>query len=781
MARTHDRDLAPILDAIVDWRDSCLLDDGSLFSDQHIWTKGCLGELDRHFVQASNPGTGSFLEKLKLQIGSAPSDAKKLAAEMFWVMFTFPSQGIKAETKRKQIINLWSWSGEDLDSDHRLLGAPLEYGVGSPGQGYNQYRWAELSFFISAIGEWKNQSPGDQKHLLSDPWIFGNWLDGVKGAANRQLRHILLYLLFPDYYERIATGWQKTEICKTFSNILEGIDQSDEQVTENSDWVSLDRKLYSIRKHLEASTPNQDLDFYWTPLYEKWHKEKKPVRKDTVTDKASNRFWVEVTKVSGRPNREHGEHALGKALWSPQTATDQSDIYKNMRRVRPGDIVLHLIDNERISGVSVAETSADDTFMCLDGTEWEGRSGYRIPLSDYVTLEPPIHRDEVFKDDAVRAELSDILQHHKGLFYSKNLELNQGTYLTEAPKQLVQILNKLYREATGQSLPHLEELEPLTRTEGEAVGYEEPPFEEIVAAIEAEGMRLPEMTVARYHLSLKTRGFVILSGNSGTGKTWLADSYARAAGAESLIVPVAPNWTTNEDLLGYFNPLDETYHDTPFSAFLKRGEGEYRRARENRVAPRPFHLILDEMNLARVEYYFAKFLSAMEIRARTERRAEIELSPGITVQLPPNLFFVGTVNVDETTHAFADKVYDRAQMLEIQSPRELIKAHLRDAQYADLVMRVWDAVKDVAPFAYRVIDEISKYVEEASALGIDWSNALDHQLEQKVLTKVKGADPRIEAALNALIDVSVDVLPGTHAKAQEMLRQYQHHGFTSFF
>ena len=312
------------------------------------------------------------------------------------------------------------------------------------------------------------------------------------------------------------------------------------------------------------------------------------------------------------------------------------------------------------------------------------------------------------------------------------------------------------------------------------VSYEEPDFEAIKKAIEDEGMRLTPETIQRYHLSLKTRGFVILSGNSGTGKTWLAEAYAKSVNAEKLIVPVAPNWTTNEDLLGYFNPLDETYHDTPFSAFLKRAEGEHRRTRDNGIESRPFHLILDEMNLARVEYYFAKFLSAMELRARNGE-AEIELAPGKMVMLPPNLSFIGTVNIDETTQSFADKVYDRAQMVEIESPRELIRDHLGEAPYAEHVLRVWDAVKDVAPFAYRVIDDIGVYTKEANELGIDWETALDHQIEQKVLTKVKGADPRIEAALNGLLEIAADHFPRTHVKVQVMLARYEQHGFTSYF
>src|SRR5262249_25555844 len=95
--------------------------------------------------------------------------------------------------------------------------------------------------------------------------------------------------------------------------------------------------------------------------------------------------------------------------------------------------------------------------------------------------------------------------------------------------------------------------------------FEEPTLDEITRAILGEGMRLSERAIRRCHLTLKTRGFVVLSGVSGTGKTWLAEAYANAVKAKQLLVPVAPNWTTNEDLLGYLSPLGGGYHDTPFS------------------------------------------------------------------------------------------------------------------------------------------------------------------------------------------------------------------------
>lgn len=310
--------------------------------------------------------------------------------------------------------------------------------------------------------------------------------------------------------------------------------------------------------------------------------------------------------------------------------------------------------------------------------------------------------------------------------------------------------------------------------------YVPPAFDEIQEAIHNTGLRISERTLRRYHLSLKTRGFVILSGVSGTGKTWLAEAYADAVRAKSLLVPVAPDWTTNEDLLGYYNPIDGCYHDTRFSHFLREAAQEYERAQSHGIAPKPYHLILDEMNLARVEYYFAKFLSAMETRARIGG-GKIELGPDGVVCLGTNLFFIGTVNIDETTHGFADKVYDRAQLIELDAPRAALAEHLGDAAYCEIVMAIWDALHSVAPFAFRVLDEITGYVGEAAALGIPWQQALDEQLLQKVLPKCKGTDLRIGDALQRFIALTNAEFPMSRTKAEQMLEGFQQYGFASFF
>jgi energy-coupling factor transporter ATP-binding protein EcfA2 len=138
-----------------------------------------------------------------------------------------------------------------------------------------------------------------------------------------------------------------------------------------------------------------------------------------------------------------------------------------------------------------------------------------------------------------------------------------------------------------------------------------------------------------------------------------------------LFVSVRPDWRDPKSLLGYYNPLTQTYEPTDFLRFLLRAERNYRS--ENPLA---WFVILDEMNLAHVEYYFADLLSVLEsgrdeagwtrepLRLSYPDEAEGDLPPR-ELYLPPNLYIVGTVNVDETTQAFSPKVLDRAFTLEL--------------------------------------------------------------------------------------------------------------------
>jgi hypothetical protein len=448
------------------------------------------------------------------------------------------------------------------------------------------------------------------------------------------------------------------------------------------------------------------------------------------------------------------ERELG-ILWAPKVARDGSvrEFWRALEDAAIGDLVLHYV-NGAVRAVSEVSDVAVDAPR-PDGPDT--RDGWLVH-TNYRDLDAPVPLEHI-NVEARRAE--------EGPFARAGGVL-QGYFFPLSDR----FVNELALEHPELGL----------QPEGDTalLDYAAPSFAAIETELHSSGLRLDDRTLRRYHASLNTRGFVILAGISGGGKTWLAEAYARAIGAVSLVVPVAPNWTSNEDLIGFAPALGGEYRHTGFSKFLLSAAAEHADATAAQRDARPYHLILDEMNLARVEYYFAKFLSAMEQRSRDDT-ATIFLSEELSVPLTPNLKFVGTVNVDETTFSFADKVYDRAQLIEIEVSRELFADYLAEQEHGETLLAIWDAVRPVAPFAFRVAKDIDSYINEAQRLDATWEQALDDQLLQKVLPKLRGADPKLETALKALSEIASDRFPLTQRKVEAMLEDYEVHGLVSFF
>lgn len=340
-----------------------------------------------------------------------------------------------------------------------------------------------------------------------------------------------------------------------------------------------------------------------------------------------------------------------------------------------------------------------------------------------------------------------------------------------------------------------------------------PPIETIVERVRARGLALPESLVRAYHVALRTKPLVILPGISGTGKTRLTRLYADAVfdvppGQDNehyLLTAVQPDWHNARDLLGYYNAISGRFHATPFLRFLLRAAAD---------PGMPFFACLDEMNLARPEYYLAPILSAME----TEDHLIDLGAPGPTVEtvtgellqnpfrLPLNVAITGTVNVDESTHALSDKLLDRANVIELTDvDLEAFRATYR----GPVDERAWQTLGQVhaimaragQPFGYRTLSEVLRYLEQARGV-LAPAQALDQQVRQKVLPKLRGEDsPRLRRALTALLelllgqpqsawgkaaavtpeDVAAAPFPESAEKVRRMLERLDADGFTDFY
>jgi hypothetical protein len=340
-----------------------------------------------------------------------------------------------------------------------------------------------------------------------------------------------------------------------------------------------------------------------------------------------------------------------------------------------------------------------------------------------------------------------------------------------------------------------------------------PSIDSIVERVRARGFALSETTLRAYHVALHTRPLVILPGISGTGKTRLTHLYADAIHSIApaadnlyyLLVAVQPDWHNARDLLGYYNALSERYHPTPFLRFVLRAAAD---------PQQPYFVCLDEMNLARPEYYLAPLLSALETPER-----EIDLGlPADEVQmvsgemlrsplrLPLNLRITGTVNIDESTYALSDKLLDRANVIELTDVDLPAFRAAYPGQIDDEVWRVLSRIHAILaragqPFGYRMLEEIVRYLEQAGGV-LAPQQAFDLQIKQKILPRLRGEDsPRLRSALNSLLTLLLGVehnrwgsaaqvppdqitaapLPESAEKVRRMLERLDHEGFTDFY
>jgi 5-methylcytosine-specific restriction protein B len=342
-----------------------------------------------------------------------------------------------------------------------------------------------------------------------------------------------------------------------------------------------------------------------------------------------------------------------------------------------------------------------------------------------------------------------------------------------------------------------------------------------------------DVICATFMASILSKPFVLLTGLTGSGKTQIALKFGEWLGeARRLVVPVRPDWTGPESLFGYENALSVPATDGRLAWFVPAALEFMIRAVHHQ--DEPHLLVLDEMNLAHVERYFADFLSGMESGEPTlpnlvKEGAYWRVSPSDPqpVPIPRNLWVVGTVNVDETTYAFSPKVLDRAQTIEFRvatedlnpratrptvaaaAPSAFLASMLRisrdpewqvthaDADRALLVESLKALhtllTKHDLEFGHRTLMEALRFSSTYDALsGGGWLKALDLILLQMILPRVHGSRPRVEPILMDLEGYCTNVgsdpvdalstpnLPFSLVKIGRMLRILRANQFVSF-
>ena len=349
---------------------------------------------------------------------------------------------------------------------------------------------------------------------------------------------------------------------------------------------------------------------------------------------------------------------------------------------------------------------------------------------------------------------------------------------------------------------------------------------DVVDSILSTSLLYSPTLIKRLAYSLMAKPFVILSGLAGSGKTQLALAFAKCLSdnidEQVCMVSIGADWTNREPLLGYPNALNKDEYVKPESGVLQL------LMRANEDKSKPYFLILDEMNLSVVERYFADFLSAMESGEKIKLWDNEAGNAPKEVELPKNVFIIGTINVDETTYMFSPKVLDRANVIEFKiAPDEMEQylnekkdIHLEKAYSAcsdmaedfvnkaksqiqidnndekTVLLSFFTELKKVnAEFGYRTVNEISRYLHFADG-DLEDDSAIDTAILQKLLPKLHGSRKKLVPVLTSLwqlclndgvtkeIDTEFNATDFKYPESAEKIQRMYHavvdNGFTSF-
>lgn len=449
----------------------------------------------------------------------------------------------------------------------------------------------------------------------------------------------------------------------------------------------------------------------------------------------------------------------------------------------------------------------------------------KAELANRATYDVQSERD-LYKAryESQKVTLADFEKKNR-MLQQKNEELSSFEVSNIGLTSKNQELNSLIRELRSQNENYIRRIERLSSTEARLSdrdqriaeinkGYltkligadmdiqmsETAWLNNIYRQCDAYGIHFPQRILYAFHTALKISDWssvTVLAGVSGTGKSELPKLYAAFGGLNFINVPVQPSWDSQESMLGFFNSIDNRFEPEPLLRFLVQ-------CAENDDYNKYMSIVLlDEMNLAHVEHYFADFLSKLETRRGTSKSnvptVEVKLGAGVEpyqLKLERSVLWTGTMNQDETTKSLSDKVLDRGLIINFPRPRVLKsrtsmaildsvvaetnrpmlnkkvwgrwivrEVHLKGEQLKELNKykkivedinnelehvgralghRVWQSIEYYIINYPTVVDEMSRLSEGemSTALSEAMKTAFEDQIVQKIMPKLRGVETR---------------------------------------
>jgi len=723
--------------------------------------QGTMAHLLQKVVSAS-----SSVESVinKEQPGQNPPDLSKLTPEKL-----DKADAALKEELQKELENIARHSKLLIDINEKLDRRYEEFSrkeeaINKRGD-ENKRRTEELTRNEEAFK--KNQADFNKKEselIDKERWLEERELDARSGFAKQNSAAL------SDLKKEIA------ELESRRNELQLSLHQTEQKARDDENErlaVISEKEIVVSEKERSTDLQKRRLDAEWKEL----ERERESIRKDALqeADREINRWKTECQKT-----KERLEKVYNDLTTTLQHLEEYREISQALAGRPPRALVDELADyKRRITQLENQIASSEGEQLRSENTELrKTRDQLKIQLdqihNDFAEANAERHSLRLGVSDKESLEREKrILEKHKQLLAAKLDELGQRVDdLTQS-----QQADKPFRQMSWMDMASNADWINEKRAKELNISEQEVPdlknfsvdLQHRIAQAEGDAklfFRLEDIQL--FIAGLAMSQLHIFQGISGTGKTSLAKAFAKAVGGHCTDIAVQAGWRDRDDLLGHYNAFEKRFYERDCLQGLYRSQTSAYKDRCNVI-------LLDEMNLSRPEQYFAEFLSALEKNDPKERLISLSESKlpntpqlfveGRKIRVPPNVWFIGTANHDETTNEFADKTYDRAHVMtqlrpensfSIESKSKISYSYASlDRQFENAIRQYSDEVKELLEelatgsltdilkdrfdlgWGHRFERQAMRFVPVFMATGGQKEDALDHLLATRVFRKGK--------------------------------------------